>query len=357
VCLQIFFQRAGRCARRADIVSDSDEENHPWARYYAAQGRERVERAQVTKSGATVAPFKPKTAEPFDATTPAPAVRTTQTKAPMGTVPPMSGSTPPMKINWNEVPLVELIDAASQQRAEAEAETKRLREAFSLLRIFSVGLGLALALVVGVELVQYFTNDRPSDSALAEVSESVGAAMLRQFAAPGQSLGLQSVRPELFAIPEKGRANYDLLVTLELRAPLYAPADSNGAQAYLQLQQAVAGAHARVLASAALRSRPALLAPPILPMLVAQTHRRGERLVVRVPLEARRHGLRWELTPHPEQRRVLSPLFAGETMDRQTQPNLVFGSPASREEIRRLMAEARRFVLAVNAAAAGAVSD
>ena len=111
-----------------------------------------------------------------------------------------------------------------------------------------------------------------------------------------------------------------------------------------------------MLANAELRVRPELLAAPELPALIAQTHRRGERFVVRVPLESRRHGWRWTLTPHPEQRRLVAKNFDGETLDRWPEPRVLFGAPGGREEMRRLMAEAQRYVLATRDAGA-AISD
>lgn len=330
-------------------MSDREEINHPWERYYAAQGRERVEPLRVTKGDEALPPSPPSTPG-------APAHSGSLPHAPVPSAPlppegPAPVATPPAKIDWNEVPLVELIDAATQQRAEAEAEAKHVRDALALLRVLSLGAGLVLVLLLAVEILQFLTNDRPAEKSLQREAARVGEAMLAHYTAPGQPIAVQSVAAEFVDAPGKGRANYHLLVTLELRAPLYAPADSNGAQAYLQLQRATADAQQRVLASPVLRARAALLSPPSLPALIAQTHRRGERLVIRVPLEAERHGLRWELTTRPERRRLLSPRFTGETMDRQPQPNLVFGAPASRDEMRRLQAEARDFILAVNRAA------
>lgn len=335
-------------------MSDQEEINHPWERYYAAQGRERVEQMRVTRGGTALPPARQSTAHPRAAspvvppTAPVPAPEASPAAEAAAEVP--SGSA---KIDWNDVPLVELIDAATQQRAEAETEARRVHDAVSLLRVLSIGLAAAIAVVFAFELVQALANDRPADARLSAEADRVGAAMLRQYAAPGQSIALASTRAEFAEALEKGRAAYHVLVVLELRAPLYAPADSNGAQAYLQLQRALADAQQRVLANAVLRAQPALLSPPTMPALIAQTHRRGERLVIRVPLEAQRRGFSWELVVHPEQRRVLSPLFVGETRDRQPQPHLVFGAVASREELRRRQAEARAFILEVQRAAAG----
>lgn len=331
-------------------MSDREKTSHPWERYYAAQGRERVEQMRVTKAGQALPPAPLPHPKPPAPARPAPSAAAPGVQS-SPEVPPPPAAAAPAKIDWNEVPLVELIDATTQQRAEVEAEAKRVHDALALLRVLSFGAGLVLVLVLAFEFLQFLTNDRPAEKSLQREAARVGEAMLAHYAAPGQPIAVQSVEAEFVDAPGKGRANYHLLVTLELLAPLYAPADSNGAQAYLQLQRATADAQQRVLASAALRTRAALLSPPSLPPLIAQTHRRGERLTIRVPLEAQRHGLRWELTTRPERRRALSPRFNGETMDRQPQPNLVFGAPASRDEMRRLQAEARDFILAVNRAA------
>lgn len=351
-------------------MSEPESGQHPWDRYYAEKGRGRVEKSIVTKSGKTIAPFlragdsRPPTpsagAADASATGPRPP---TDSRAPLSppalsrtpfSAPPVEAP-PVRKIDWHNTPIVEVIDAAAQQRAETAAEVKRLREAWSLLRIFVFGLGAVLAAVLAFETAQVLANDRPRDAVLAAEGARVADEVLASLATPMQPLRVQSVHAEFFAAPEKGRADYDLIITLELTAPLHAPADSNGAQGYLQLQRAVGDAYARVMAQPALRVQGELQALPALPPLYAQTHRRGERLLVRVPLEAHRSGLRWNLHARPEQRRVVTPALNGVTLERLPQPHLVFNTPAGREEMRRRMTEARDYIVRVNKAAAVAV--
>lgn len=350
-------------------MSTPEPGQHPWDRFYAAQGKDRVEKMLVTKSGQTVVPFagpggsrpplspkdKPEKKDagsrpPTDArmVIPPPALARPTLSPP----PAAPDAAEPKKIDWHTRPIVELIDAASQQRAESEAEAQRLRDAWSLLRLFGFGLVAVVLAVVAFDVVQLLANDVPPAEQLAAEGDRVAATVLRQLAAPAQPQRVQSVRAQLFSRPEKGRADYDLVITLELTAPLHALADSNGAQAYLQLQRALGDAYARVMARPALRTQPALQALPVLPPLFAVTHKRGERTVVRVPLAASRRGLHWELAPRLEQRHQTTPALTGEILERLPRPHLVFNTPAGRDEMRRLMGEARDYIVRANKAAA-----
>lgn len=346
-------------------LSTPETGQHPWDRFYAAQGKERVEKMVVTKTGKTVAPFTSRDGSRSPLATSEGAVETlTGSRPPHDSRAPLSPSAlvrPTLSapadaavrttVDWSSVPVVELIDAASQQRAQMEAEANRLREAWSLLRLLGIGLAAVLVAVGAFELGQLFVNGAPRAEHLQAEGERVAATVLRDFAAPAQPLRVQSVRAEQFARPARGRIDYDLLVTLELAAPLHLPAESNGAQAYLQLQRATADAFARVLAHPSLRGQPALQSFPALPPLYAVAHRSGERVVVRVPLEAERRGWRWELRPRLEQRHASPTTLSGEVLERLPEPRLIFNTPAGREEMRRRMVEARDYIIRVNHAA------
>ena len=141
-------------------------------------------------------------------------------------------------------------------------------------------------------------------------------------------------------------------MTLRLREPLYGPADSNGAQAYLDLQRAVADAHAHVVRERLFVSHPELGTPAAMPALIATTHRAGERLVVEVPVAAARGLWGWNLDEQERARRVALPTFAGEVLERQPWPHLVFGRADSRETMRAVLREGRDYVLAAQRALA-----
>jgi len=270
--------------------------------------------------------------------------------------PPAAGPPPPAvperRINWQETPLIELVDAAAQQRAEEATQQRRRAEMLGLVRLFALALGGVVALMLAVEAVQFWANDRPPERALREETARVAAEVLRRTAVPGQPVRLQSAEAEWLGRPGRGRADYAIVVTLELRVPLYAPADSNGVQAYLQMQRSLTDAHRRMMERGLFAARPELAHPPVLPSLIAQTHRAGDRMVMRVPLEAVRGGWSWRLTAEPQRMRVAGRIFQGEELARQPQPHLVFGAPGVREEMRRLLQEGRRYILAVNAAMA-----
>lgn len=259
---------------------------------------------------------------------------------------------PARKIDWNATPLIELVDAAAQQRTERETEERRRAEALGLVRLLGWALAGLVAFVLLIEAVQFFANDRPPADQLQAEADRVGAEVLRLVTVPGQPLALAEARAEFFGTPARGRADYDLVVTIELRAPLYAPADSNGVQPYLQLQRSLRDAHTRMLERGLFLRHAELSHPPVLPPVIALTHRAGDRIVCKVPLEAARGAWSWRLVSRLERRRDGGRRFAGEELERQPATRLIFGAPGTREEMRRLMGEARAYILAVNAALA-----
>ena len=73
-----------------------------------------------------------------------------------------------------------------------------------------------------------------------------------------------------------------------------------------------------------------------------------------MPVAAERVGWRWQLAAHVAAKRTDGPAFAGRRLaDFGDQPVLIFGSAEARAQMRPLMQEARRFILAVKDAARG----
>lgn len=264
---------------------------------------------------------------------------------------PRGAVAPPQKIDWHATPQVEVFTSEQLARAQAETEARRWRDPLHVLRALGA-LVLALGLLaLGYEFAQRTLNGAPSEAAIAAAGAEIGAQLLRQPAAQAVPLAYGGVAAKLRAPPDAARRDYEFSVTLRLREPLYAPADSNGAQAYLDLQRSVTDAHAQFVAARLHAAHPELATPVALPPLLAIAHRAGERHVVRVPVTATRGWFGWELKPDFGKVRV-APAFVGDGLARWPVPHLIFGRPESRETMRALQQDARAYVLAVQRALA-----
>lgn len=262
------------------------------------------------------------------------------------------GTAPQPIVDWSAVPEVQLITAAATEQARVQTEARRWDDLRKILRLLGLVFGLGIALVSGFELLHRVFNARPSGAGLAALGTEVAEMLRREFDSPARPLRSDATEARLVAVLDSRHTDYRLTVTLRLREALYGPADSNGAQGYLDLQRSVGEAHARVVSERLYLDSPELAAPPQLPSLIAQLHRAGERLVIELPVEARRGWWGWRLEPQLARRRVNSPVFAGEVIALQPAPHLMFGGAAARERMRELMLEARSYILAVQRAAA-----
>lgn len=258
---------------------------------------------------------------------------------------------PQQIIDWSAVPEVQLLTAAAAEQARIETEARRWEDARKILRTLGLVAALGVALIAGVELLQRVFNAQPSAARLAATAAGVAEQLLRRHHTPAQPLGIAGTEAVLLSSDGALRARYRLIVTLRLNEALYASADSNGAQAYLDLQGGVAEAHARVLRDRLYRRDDALTTPPLLPALIALTHRAGERLVFEVPVDATRGWWGWRLEARAPLARRTTPPFAGEILAHQPVAHLVFGRADTREPMRALQREARDYILAVQRAA------
>lgn len=254
---------------------------------------------------------------------------------------------------WEEPPPeVELVNAARLAEIAAEVEARRRRDRLAWWRLLGYVAAAVVAVILLAEAWQFFGNGRPSPARLASAADGCAREVLTALGAAGTPLRLERADTELVRAAGARRADYEVVVTLRLRENLYAPADSNGAQPYLQLQRSLREAGDQMRRERLFLGRPDLADPVELPLLLAPVHRAGERLVVRVPLAARRVGRRWQLAARPEEPRVDGRGFAGRVRgDYGGKPVLVFGSAEARERMQPLMEEARRFILAVRSEA------
>jgi hypothetical protein len=313
-----------------------DATNDPWKKHYRARGQNRPPKLRVTKAGRALPPpdtgktktdaGKPSAPAPSPGTTPAPA------------------SEP--KIIWDVTPEIEMVTAADLQRAENDTKTKRRREALVVFRLIGWAIAAAAAVVACFEVANDFLNSEPSAADLERRGREVAELVRRRFDSPAQPIAIASVREELFE-RSRGGADYDIVVVLALREPLYGPASSNGAQAYLQMQQSVADAHKLALQLKLYGPETGLDEPPAMPELLDLTHRAGERIVAKVPLVATRRGVTWKLEPHPERLRLPPTAFSGSVLTPRADEVILFNSDEGRARAEEKVREGEAFVRAV----------
>ena len=253
------------------------------------------------------------------------------------------------KIVWETNPQFEFTDEIAMQRAVEEAAVKRRREALRVWRIVIAAVVAVLLIGLVNEAVGRLFDKLPPAGLLATRSQETGQLVLRLYDKPEQPLAFESAQAVLFDHEAARRAVYDVVATLRLRAELYARADSNGAQPYLQLQQSLAEARAKVLKHSLFVRVPTLRDAPEMPQLLALTHHAGEKLVVKVPFTATRSGWTWQVgTANLAQRRTDRRL-TGEALARfGTEPFIIFSATEGREVMLQKMADARRYIIGVN---------
>lgn len=334
------------------------ESSDPWAKHYEQRGRSRPPMMQVSARGEVVVPAEevgtspavPLPAEPTPRPASAPPIppRSASPFVRPASAAPLPGK-PLAKIVWESNPQFEFTNEVAMRRAAEEAVAKKRRDALRVWRI--VGASILAVLVIGLanELGSSFLRPLPSAEQLAANSRRIGQEIWRLYDKPTQPLAFDSAQAFLFERAGTRRADFDVVTTLRLRADLYAPADSNGAQPYLMLQRSLAEARAKVLKHSLFIEAPALRDAPEMPRLLAVTHRAGEKLVVKVPLAAQRSGWSWTLAPVKLEQRRANRQLTGEVLaGLGEEPLLVFTTSSDRDIMRQKMQEARRYIIAVN---------
>lgn len=253
------------------------------------------------------------------------------------------------KIVWETNPQFEFTDEIAMQRAVEEAAAKRHREALRVWRIVAAAIVAVLLIGLVNEAVGRLFDKLPSAGLLAARSQETGQLVLRIYDKPEQPLAFESAQAVLFDHEAARRAVYDVVVALRLRADLYARADSNGAQPYLQLQQSLAEARAKVLKHSLFVRGPTLRDAPEMPQLLVLTHHAGEKLVVKVPLTAMRSGWTWQVGAANLAQRRTDRRLTGEALARfGPEPFIIFSATEGREVMLQKMRAARRYIIAVN---------
>lgn len=255
-------------------------------------------------------------------------------------------------VDWHVTPQVQVLTSADLEQQRRAVEAGRTRETWRAFRVVFVVAGLVVLLALGYTFSQRVLNRLPTDGLLDSVGRQVSAELLRRYGSELRPLEIAGTQVQLVPPEADGRARYELVVTLRLRQPLYGPATSNGAQAYLDLQRAVADAQARLVAARRYEAHPELATPPTLPPLLTLTHRAGERREFVVPLECTQRPWSWKVVPRFDLETERTTPFTGQVMAYQPARFLDFASTDGRAQMRKLQQDARDYVLAVQRAIA-----
>lgn len=231
----------------------------------------------------------------------------------------------------------------AMQREAVARELKRR----SMVRFSRV---LAIAAVVAVLLhvtMTRFVWATPSENALQAHVRRLPDAVLPLFSSARQPLQADSVIITQADQINSNNFRYVASVTLRLRKPLYIPAVTNGTAQYRRLQQALLTARDQELRFNLFNATDAPEAPT-LPLLLQQSHRVGETIVVRVPFTARRFGWSWRIDAAQLALNLANRVLEGDSIERYDGlPHLIFGSPATLADIRQRVKLANNYLLAV----------
>lgn len=211
---------------------------------------------------------------------------------------------------------------------------------------------LAAAGVAAVAGLLWFSsvfvfNRQPGDEQLQAYAQKTMAEVMSAMSSPTLPLAPDGATSVLKERADRTHLRYEVQVTLRLRKDLFVLAQTNGTNAYRQLQESLAIAQQLDLKLSLFPGGTGPRAPEM-PRLLQVVHPAGEPLVVKVPFDAERTGGRWRLLPPQLSARALSHPIDGDPIDRYAgSPYLVYGPPESLMEVRQLMKAARDYVIAV----------
>lgn len=227
-----------------------------------------------------------------------------------------------------------------QQREELNSRARR-RARWSLLRTAVI----ALAALVTLHFIAGYTLLRePSASSLDQVARALAPEILRLYSSADQPLEIFDVQAKIQAHPQTDEVSCVAEVTLRLREPLFAPAESNGTDLYRSHAAAIALAEAEA-ARRGLYTHGNAPVPPLLPKVLRTAHRTGETLTVEIPFNAQRFGWSWRYSPAAIERRSVSRTFAGAALAQHgSGPVLLLDSPGAQAGIRELTRAAKDYL-------------
>lgn len=323
-----------------DVSKESEKKKaaDAWAEYYAKRG---LTRPPMSNLGGPAAARKPATWMP----------------PPVPTPPPAARPSVPAQRKILSADLAAAVDAVDAELAGVTAApfiTAMHREAALIERRRElwrrVWLGSAAVAAGGVLLwlMSVFAfNREPAGEALAIYAQKTMAEVLAVMSSATLPLASDGATCVLKDRLDRTHLRYEVQVTLRLRKDLVVLAMTNGTASYRQLQESVAIAQQTDL-KLGLFAEGVVPRAPELPRLLQVVRHAGEPVVVRVPFQAERFGSRWRLLPPQLGLRLLSHPLEGEPIERFAgSPHLLFGSPESLLEVRRLMKAARDYIIAV----------
>jgi len=348
-------------------LSEPPEKKHSWAKFHPEPGASRPPMAEAPRrpvpakpspqAFAALAPTRPSPAKPV--------VRAPQPTAPGGppkVLPPPGQAANSPRREATTVVSDELAAALNKLAKEYAAPAvtdapfvtalQREEEAKDRQREARLQLGKMAGVALVALVALHFTITRvvyrvPSPAALEAHVASLSAELLSHYSSARQPLQAGNVNYLLTDRINAHRIRYAASATLQLRKPLYVPASTNGTAAYRQLQESLQSARGRSL-KFSLYAPGEGPQPPELPLLLQMAHRPGESVIVRVPFEAKRFGWSWRIEPAQIPLRVANRTLVGDSIERyEDAPYLIFGAPGSMAEVRRLIRQARAFIVGV----------
>ena len=304
---------------------------HPWAKYYSERGLARPpvadlptrsNRVRVKSVGARAVVVDRKAAAVSAELAAAVAAVTSHVALPGCTAAPF---------------------ITAMQREAVARELKR-RSMIRFGRVLAIAAVLAVLLHVTMTRFVWAT---PSETALQAHVRRLPDAVLPLFSSARQPLQADSVVITQADQIDAKNFRYVASVTLRLRKPLYIPAVTNGTVQYRRLQQALLTARDQELRFNLFNAADAPEAPT-LPLLLQQSHRAGETIVVRVPFTARRFGWSWRIDAAQLALNLANRALEGDSLERYAgMPHLIFGSPATLADVRQRVKLANNYLLAV----------
>ncbi len=241
-----------------------------------------------------------------------------------------------------ELPPVFLSPAQQEERVRTLLRARRR----SLLRL--VGGVLSFLLLVPIAINNVILRS-PREAQMAVESRALAKAILSLYSTPAQPFELEDTVLTLTDRDDQTHLRFEAVVTLRVYDDLYAPAWTNGTEAYTRLQQSLS--QARNLALSLPLPIGQLPTEPEMPALLQVVHPAGTVLTVTLPVLAQRSNWHWGFPAPDYNQRVASLSVRGEILGRFNPDCLVFGTPASILDVHARMAAAIAYISAVQSAA------
>ncbi len=230
----------------------------------------------------------------------------------------------------------------AQQRTVALQQNRRRRQ----LKFARIAACLVFGFVVLHLAITRILLRTPADHQLEARAQAVATGVLPFYSTASVPLHVDGATVELQDRVDGTHLRFLVRVTLRLRQPLFAPANSNGTAAYRTAQHSLESAR---LLEKKLAGQPVTLPlPPEMPPLLQLVHRAGEPVVVTVPLDAERFGWSWRFRPVRWENRRGELAFTGSSRDRfAASPHLIFNAPGVPALVREKTKAARNYIIAV----------